>query len=125
SRIYVGQVLRIPAGQVPAPAPVPPSAENLSIIESNHVHKLGDAQYHITSNQPFYLDVAAPGATGVAFYLQDAWGGITLLGEDTYGGDGWGLAASIPQSPYNGMIYAIAYNAHGDVGQSKFLSVWR
>lgn len=125
NRIYVGQVLRIPAAHQPQ-TPIPPvlHADNLSIIESHNVNRMGES-YVITNDQPFYIDVAAPGATGVAFYLQDSWNGVVLLGEDTNGADGWGMPARIPQPSFAGQLYAVAYNAQGQVAHSKFVSVWR
>lgn len=126
SRIYVGQVLRIPSGQGPLPTPVPaqPRAELLSIIESNNVNSINGV-YWITNGWPFFVNVQASNATGVAFYLQNQWGQVTLLGEDTYAGDGWGVQASLADSPFSGTIYAIAYNAQGAVAQSNVISVRR
>lgn len=83
------------------------------------------AIHWITNNQPFFVNVQAYDATGVAFYLQDQWGGVTLLGEDTAAADGWGVPASIVDSPYTGSLYAIAYDAQGRVGQSNIISVRR
>jgi LysM repeat protein len=123
SRIYVGQVLRIPVGNVP-PVNTQPRAEYLSIIESNNVNNIGGV-FYITNNQPFFVTVQATNATGVAFYLQEQWGGVTLLGEDTNGSDGWGVQANIAFSPYSASIYAIAYNAQGQVAQSNLIAIRR
>lgn len=129
SRIYVGQVLRLPAG---SPAPTPPPVVTpeplqislLSIIESNNVSQ-SNGVFWIADGSAFFPNVNATGATGVAFYLQDAIGGITLLGEDVNPADGWGVPASIQQNPFWGSIYAIAYNQRGDVRQSNVISVRR
>lgn len=122
SRIYAGQVLRIPSGAAPVPPPV--TAGPLSIIESHNVVQY-DGTYWITDSNPFFLTVQATNATGTAFYLRDASGGIILLGEDVTPADGWGVPVSIPQNPFAGTVYAIAYNNQAQVAQSNLVSLRR
>ncbi len=122
SRIYAGQVLRIPSSPAPVPPLPAPSVNRLSIIESNNVH-FANGAYWISDANGFFPNVSAANATGVAFYLQDGSGNISLLGDDRFGVDGWGVAASIPENPFWGSIYAIAYNDRAQVAQSNVITV--
>src|SRR5690606_32368952 len=82
SWLYVGQVLRIPAGgNVPGGGL---SAGFLSILEAPNVTQLNGV-YYVANNGAFFVTTNNPtNHIGVAFYLRDQYGYTTLLGEDTY-----------------------------------------